>query len=74
MNKLTKNTLKWIASLFMVAALGYAGSLDYQAAVISSMSQELYHKILLDLGGTASEKDICDTYIKDKIKYDSLGM
>ncbi len=73
MNKLTKNTIKWIAVISVVLGMKYAGDIEYRDAVIGSMSDELYKKVLSDLGGTASEKEICDKYISDKKDYDSLG-
>lgn len=74
MNKLTKNAIKWIVSLLVIVALGYAGSSDYQESVISSMSQELYQKIRSDLGGSPSNREICAKYQQEKESYDSLGI
>ncbi|MEG1686126.1 MAG: hypothetical protein RR319_09335 [Bacteroides sp.] len=74
MNKTSKTILKVLATIFIVVALGYAGSCDYQEEIISSISQELYDRIKKDLGTTVSEKDIVKTYIANKEAYDNLGI
>lgn len=74
MNNPTKILIRWIIAIAMIAAIGYAGTCDFRQEVIYSMSQELYRKVLIDLGGTASEKEICDKYLSEKSKYDSLNI
>ncbi|MEG1838954.1 MAG: hypothetical protein RR220_06665 [Bacteroidaceae bacterium] len=74
MNKTSKTILKVLATIFIVVALGYAGSCDYQEEIISSISQELYDRIKKDLGTTVSKKDIVETYIANKEAYDNLGI
>lgn len=74
MNRITKIIINCIVGIAVFIALGIAGSLDKQEAIISSISNELYQRILHDLGGSASEREICDKYQENKKDYDSLGI
>lgn len=74
MNRLIKNSIKWIIAIIVIIGMKYAGDIEYRDDVIGSMSQEMYNKILLNLGGTASEREICDEYISNKSEYESFGI
>ena len=52
------------------SVLGIAGTLDYRAEVIYSMSQETYDEIVEKVG--KSESKIVEEYMSNKAYYDSL--
>ena len=56
----------WYSSVL----LGIAGTLDYRAEVIYSMSQETYDEIVEKVG--KSESKIVEEYMSNKAYYDSL--
>lgn len=58
----------------MFIALGIAGGIDQREAILGSISNELYQQILYDLGGSASESEICSEYQENKEAYDALGI
>lgn len=74
MNRTTKITANWIIGIAMIIAFGYAGGIDKQEAIIGSISNELYQQILHNLGGSASDREICSEYQENKEAYDALGI
>lgn len=74
MNKATKTIVNWIIGISMFIALGIAGGMDQREAIKGSISYELYQKILHNLGGSASDREICSEYQENKEAYDALGI
>lgn len=74
MNKTTKTIINCVVGVAMFIALGIAGGIDQREAIIGSISNELYQKILYDLGGSASDREICAKYQENKEAYDKLGI
>lgn len=74
MNKTTKTIVNWIIGISMFIALGIAGGIDKQEVILGSISNELYQQILHNLGGSASDREICSEYQENKEAYDALGI
>lgn len=71
MNKTSKQIAVFIiGTVAFFFLLGIAGTLDYRAEVIYSMSQETYDEIVEKVG--KSESKIVEEYMSNKAFYDSL--
>ena len=64
--------LKLFGLILCLIVLGVAGTCDYREAIIHSLTQEQYMRILQELGGTASDKEIVEKYHENRIYYDSI--
>lgn len=71
-NRLTKQIITFIAgSILFFGALGIAGKMDYQEAVINSIPEEAYNQIVEKVGNDAS--DVIREYREHQDYYDSLS-
>lgn len=71
-NRLSKQIAAFTAgSILFFWLLGIAGRMDYQEAVINSISNEAYSQIVEKVGNDAS--DIVKEYKKHQNYYDSLS-
>lgn len=74
MNRLTKQVIAFVVGIIAFFTLmGIAGTIDYTEEILSTMPQEAYEQIYLELGDGCSDLQIVDKYMSDKKYYDSLS-
>lgn len=71
MNKISKHLLTAIISIATIVGCRYAGKVEYNDAVLSSLSEEKYQYIHDNLGSRASQEDVVKEYIRHQEYYDS---
>ena len=71
MNKATKIAITIIAAIIVIGGCIYSGRVEYNDAVLSSMSADKYDYIHSCLGGSATQDDVVKEYIANQKYYDS---
>lgn len=71
MNKATKIAITIIAAIIVIGGCIYSGQVEYNDAVLSSMSADKYDYIHSCLGDSATQNDVVKEYISNQKYYDS---
>nr|DAH70603.1 MAG TPA: hypothetical protein [Caudoviricetes sp.] len=72
MTKASKAIVTVVATIIVIAGCVYSGKVEYNDAILSSMSADKYDYIHSCLGSSATQNDVVKEYIANQKYYDSI--